>query len=127
VGRIYLVDRSPLPWFGVVFDTEPGIKLSLVGVTSLAVNPQGFQQITVSFDNVPDTPVTSVKFALDGPDRTSAAGTTLSGKLLGVGRFDDPACSPTSQAVATITGWSGASVTRNQTIPFVCTGVIIDE
>jgi hypothetical protein len=123
VGRIYLVDRSPLPWFGVVFDTEPGIKLTLVGVTSLAVNPQNFQQITVTFDNVPDTPVTGVKFALDGPDRTSAAGVPLSGKLLGVARFDDPACSPTAQAVATITGWAGTSVTRTQTIPFVCTGV----
>lgn len=127
VGRIYLVNRSPLPWFGVIFDSEPGIKLSLVGVTSLPVNPQGFQQITVTFDNVPDTPVTGVKFALDGPDRTGSLGQNIPGKLLGIGRFDDPACSPTSQAVATITGWSGATVTRNQTIPFVCTGVIIDE
>lgn len=117
VGKVYLVNRSPLPWFGVIFD-QPGIKLSLVGVTSLPVNPQGYQQITVTFDNVPDTPVDSVVFALDGPDRTSPTVGTISGKLLAIGRFDDPACTPGSLAVATITGWSGASATRTQPIAF---------
>lgn len=117
VGTVYLVNRSPLPWFGVRFN-EPGIQINLVGVTSLPVNSGGFQQITVTFDKVPDTPVSSVNFALDGPDRTSPTLGTLSGKLLAIGRYDDPACTPGSLATATVTGWSGAVATRTQPIPF---------
>jgi hypothetical protein len=115
VGDVYLVNRSPLPWFGVNFD-RPGIKLTLTGVTSLPTNTDGFQQITVTFDNVPDTPINSVNFALNGPDRTSPTTGTLSGKLLTIARFDDPACQPNSVATSTITSTSGVVATRTQNL-----------
>jgi hypothetical protein len=114
VGDVYLINKSPLPWFGVRFRI-PGIALDLVGVTSTpqvdplcdaATDPNGFcqTQIATRFGSLPDTPLTHVKFDLTMPDRAGANG-TLSSKLLVAAGPGDATCLPT------LTGaWSASSI-----------------
>lgn len=123
VGQVYLVNRSPLPWLGVKFDA-PGISVRLVGVTDLPssgcdITVYGYcpPQIKVTFDNIVDTPITSVSFVLDGPDRVGNGGVILSGKVLGTASDNDPVCLPNVPAQTTITSWSGTVRTSNQNIP----------
>jgi hypothetical protein len=116
-GDVYLINKSPLPWFGVRFD-DPGISVRLVGVTSTPqvdpacdplTDPAGFCQTQISavFNNLPDVPLTHVTFTLNSPDRAGTGGTTLSGKLLTVATPEDPTCQPSSPARSTITPYTG--------------------
>jgi hypothetical protein len=117
-GDVYLINKSPLPWFGVKFD-NPGISVRLIGVTSTpqvdaacdpATDPNGFCQTQIStiFNNLPDVPLTHVTFGLNGPDRTGSQG-TLSGKMLVVASPGDSACA-SGPAKTTVTPWRGIPV-----------------
>jgi hypothetical protein len=122
-GDVYLINKSPLPWFGVKFD-QPGISIRLTGVTSTPqVDPLcdastgDFcqSQISAVFNNLPDTSLSHVVFNLDGPTRTGVSG-PLSGKLLVVATPGDATCAA-GPAKSTITPHSGgAASVFNQTI-----------
>jgi len=126
-GKVYLINKSPLPWMGVVFD-QPGIHVRLTGVTSTPQvdpscdpleDPLGYcqTQISVVFNNIPDVPIASINFVLDGPNRTGVGGVSLSGKILAVATATDPSCVATSPARAVFTPFSGTgAVTRTQQI-----------
>jgi hypothetical protein len=129
VGDVYLVARGSLPSFGVKFD-QPGISVRLVGTTTLdhsACDETVFDagcpdQILVSFDNVPDTPVSAVSFDLNSPDRPNYNNTkTLSGKLLQTSAHDDTYnCRSGLPAQATVTSWAGQNKSLSQ--PLTITG-----
>ncbi len=123
VGDVYLVNRGSLPSFGVKFD-QPGISVRLVGITRIdsstcdeTVYDLGCpDQILVTFDNVPDTPITSVNFALNGGPRAGAT-QTLSGNLLKTAVASDTyACRAHSPAASTVTSWAGQVRTLSQDI-----------
>lgn len=126
VGNVYLVNKSPLPWFGVTF-SQPGVELRLIGVnTVIQVDPlcdplQGDcpQQISSRFASLPDTPLTHVKFDLTKPDRTTSTGLTSS-KVLTTATPNDPSCEPNVQGAWTAVSWTGTS--RSGTLPFVVNG-----
>ncbi len=126
VGTIYLINKTPLPWFGVKFD-QPGISVRLTGFTDLikvnpacneATEPSGFcqKQISVTFQGVPDVPVTHVKFALDSAPRPRVGKTALPGELLTIADPGAESCLPSSTATTTVQSWSGASKTLTQAI-----------
>ncbi|MBI4898085.1 MAG: hypothetical protein HY827_06935 [Actinobacteria bacterium] len=125
-GNVYLIDKAPLPWFGVAIDSS-GIRLRLTGVTSTpqvdplcnpATTPLGYcqTQISVVFNNLPDVPLTQVIFDLNGPDRTGNSA-NLSGKLLKVASAGSPACAsgPAKSAFEPFSA-PGTYVNRTQTI-----------
>jgi len=127
-GQIYLINKSPLPWLGVKFD-QPGISVRLTGVTSTPqvdpfcdplFDPNGFcqTQISILFNNLPDVPISSIDFSLDGPNRTGNGGVSLSGKILVVATPSDPTCQATSTANSTFYPFSGtpSNVARSQNI-----------
>ena len=110
VGDVFLVARGSLPSFGVKFD-QPGISVRLAGLTRIdnsTCDDNGCpDRIQVTFDNVPDTPVSSVVFALNDPDRQNYNNTiTLSGKMLQTVQSFDPLCTSPQQAQATVTSWA---------------------
>ncbi|MBI2690791.1 MAG: hypothetical protein HYX29_02415 [Solirubrobacterales bacterium] len=125
VGDVYLINKTPLPWFGVKFD-QPGISVRLTGVTDLpqvdptcnqATDPNGFcqSQISVRFNAVPDVPITHVKFALNGGPRTRPAPLApLEGELLQVSEPGDTTCQASSPAKSIIDSYSGLTVNRTQ-------------
>jgi hypothetical protein len=127
VGTVYLVNKTPLPWFGVKFDDE-GISVRLTGITDLvqvvpscneATDPNGFcqKQISVRFTNVPDVPITHVTFALNGGPR-DRPGTLpdLDGELLVLAEPGDSTCQASSPAKSIIDGYSGLTVNRTQNL-----------
>jgi hypothetical protein len=127
VGDVYLINKSPLPWFGVKFASNQGITLSLVGVTATpklnpacdpATDPSGFcqSQISTRFSLLPDTPLTHVKFDLTMPDRAASTG-TISSKVLNVITAGDPLCVPSAPGSWSATSHTGATRSGNQTIP----------
>jgi hypothetical protein len=125
-GDVYLINKSPLPWFGVKFD-QPGISVRLIGVTSTPqtdpacdplTDPNGFCQTQIStiFNNLPDVPLTHTAFKLNGPDR-QGVNQVLSGKLLTVATPDDATCQPTSPARSNVAPYTGTpSAVLTQTI-----------
>lgn len=126
VGTVYLIQKSPIPWLGVKFD-QPGISVSLVGVTSTPkVNPSCNPiltpggcptRISILFNNVPDVPVTGIDLNLNGPDRVGTS-SILSGKILQVASSGDVACVPNSAAASYFTPHSDedAVLTQSQNI-----------
>lgn len=125
-GDVFLINKSPLPWFGVKFD-DPGISFRLTGVTSTPqvdsscdpnTDPLGFCQTQVSliFNNLPDVPITHVDFDLNGPDRTGVNNVTLSGKILQVASTGDSVCLASSPAKSTSVGFTGKIVNASQDI-----------
>lgn len=129
VGDVYLIARGSLPSFGVKFD-QPGISVRIAGLTTVeagtcdeTIYDLGCpDRIVVSFDNVPDTPVTSVKFDLTAADRPNYNNTQmLSGKLLRtVDSFDTYVCRSPSDAETTVTSW--ANQVRTLTQPLSISG-----
>lgn len=127
VGEVYLINKTPLPWFGVKFD-QPGISVRLTGITNLpqvdancdeATDPNGFcqKQISVSFSNVPDVPITHVTFALNGGPRDRPGTLSdLEGELLVLSDPGDSTCSPLSPAKSIIDSYSGLTVNRTQNL-----------
>lgn len=116
-GDVYLINKSPLPWMGVVFE-EPGISVHLTGVTATpqvdpscdpATDPWGFcqTQISILFNNVPDVPMSKISMALDGPARTGVGGASLPGQVLRVASPGDSTCVGSSPARATFVPFSG--------------------
>lgn len=129
VGTVYLVNKQPLPWFGVTF-SEPGISVSLTGFTDLVKvdpncqeqNPNGQigfcqKQISVSFLNLPDVPISSVVFSLQSGPRQGNAG-SLPGELLQVAQTGDSACKPLDVAKSTVDAHTGASAALTQNVTF---------
>lgn len=128
-GTVYLINKTPLPWFGVKFD-QPGISVRLTGITDLvkvdpacdeATDPNGFcqKQISVRFNNVPDVPVSTVVFSLNSGPRTRPAPLApLDGNILTVADSGDTSCQPTSPAKASADSWLGKSATSVQNITF---------
>ena len=85
-GQVYLIASDPLPWFGVAIDDPAtGISIRLVGQTSTpqvdptCISSQRFcqTQIAVDFGSIPDLPVSSVDFSVDGAGRTGSTGQAL--------------------------------------------------
>jgi hypothetical protein len=120
-GQVFLINKSPLPWFGVKFD-QPGISVRLIGVTSTPqvvptcdplTDDNGFCQTQISavFNNLPDVPLSSVKFTLDGPTR-AGVNQPLSGKILVVAVPGDATCVPSSPAKSIVTPFSGNPATN---------------
>lgn len=130
VGDVFLINKNPLPWFGVKID-YPGINLRLTGVTSTpqvdpACNPltapSGFCQTQISavFNNLPDVPLSLVYFVLDGPDRTGVNG-PLSGQILRVASPGQAACA-SGPAKSTITPFANPSSPANLTQTITVSG-----
>jgi hypothetical protein len=121
VGDVYLINKSPLPWFGVTF-SQPGVELRLTGVNTVGqVDPlcdpletDCPQRISTRFGNLPDTPLTHTRFDLTKPDRTTSQGLTSS-KVLTVATPSDPSCEPSVLGEWNATSWTGA--TRSGTFP----------
>jgi hypothetical protein len=128
VGDVFLVNKSPLPWFGVRIES-PGISLRLTGVTATPqVDPlcdpahppasTGYcqTQISVVFNNLPDVPLTDVLFNLDGGSR-QGVNTTLDGQLLQFAQHATPQCA-SGPAKSTLTGFAnpGTPVNASQNI-----------
>jgi hypothetical protein len=124
VGDVYLINKSPLPWFGIKFD-QPGISVRLVGVTSLpkvvptcdeATEPSGFcqSQISVVFNNVPDVPVSHITLSLNGPARTGVSG-SLPGQVLNVAAPGDSTCVSGGPAKSTVTPYAAGSTVASLT------------
>jgi hypothetical protein len=108
-GRVYLIESGVLPSFGVVIDDPAtGIYITLVGRTSTPkvdpncnTNTQVCQtQIAVNFEGIPDLPVSSIDFNLDGPPRVGATGQNLSGQIVRLTSKGDTSCSPSAVASA---------------------------
>jgi len=128
-GKVYLINRSPLPWLGVALDGA-GVHVRLVGSTGLPqvdptcdplFDPSGAcaTQIQVTFGNLPDLQATNISFSIDGPDRTTAGGNTLSGKILTIAQPNDNACVPSAAAKTIFLPNSGtAPVSALQTFAF---------
>ncbi|MGH2958962.1 MAG: hypothetical protein ACRDKE_05110, partial [Solirubrobacterales bacterium] len=129
VGTVYLINKQPLPWFGVKIE-EAGISVNLTGFTDLVkVNPAcseqnpdgsiGFcqKQISVSFLNLPDVPLNSVVFALQSGPRQGVGG-TLQGELLSIAQTGDSGCKANDQAKSTVDGQTGASAQLTQNVTF---------
>lgn len=125
VGKVYLIEKSPIPWLGVAFDA-PGIHVRFTGVTSTPkVNPScpSFTpggcptRISILFNYIPDVQIRSIDLDLDGPDRAGIAG-PLSGKILQLASASDPACNPSSVASSTFVSHSdpGNPFVQDQTI-----------
>jgi hypothetical protein len=131
-GTVWLIEASPIPWLGVVFD-QPGINVSMVGITSTPkVNPSCNPlttpggcptRISISFDGVPDVQIDSIDMDLNGADRDVLDGggnvvNTLSGKILQLAAPTDKGCNKISVASTIITSHSdpGTAITQNQTI-----------
>lgn len=129
VGKVYLVNRGSLPSFGVTFD-QPGISIRLVGMTRIdssscdttVYNSGCPDQIQVTFDNMPDTPISSVIFALNNPDRPNYNNTaTLSGNLMQTAQhFDTYICRSPSPASSTVTSSAAQAAVLSQ--PLAITG-----
>lgn len=119
VGTVYLVNKTPIPWFGVAFD-QPGVTLRLTGVTEFVDTVPGCtgctQQISSTFSDLPDTPLTHVKFDLTRPDRNTSLG-LISSKLLAVVDPGDPDCRPNDAGSWTAVSWTGAERSGTQAIP----------
>ncbi|MGB1583398.1 MAG: hypothetical protein ACPHCI_06380 [Solirubrobacterales bacterium] len=125
-GEVFLINKSPIPWLGVAFDS-PGIAVRFTGVTSTpqvdpgcnpVLTPGGCQtQIAILFNNVPDVPVSQIDLVLDGPTRAGVVG-PLSSKILEVAAPSDPVCQPVSPANSLFLPYSNnsASVSRTQSI-----------
>jgi hypothetical protein len=129
VGTVYLINKQPLPWFGVKI-SEPGISVSLTGYTDLVKvdpncqeqNPNGQigfcqKQISVSFLDLPDVPISSVVFSLPGGTRQGTAG-TLQGEMLAVAQHGDSACKTNDLARATVDGYTGGVAALTQNVTF---------
>lgn len=127
-GDVYLINKTPLPWFGVKFD-RPGISVRLTGYTNLtkvvadcdeATDPNGFcqKQISVRFENVPDVPITHVTFRLDsGPRPRPAPLSPLEGELIVLSDPGDTTCQASSPAKSIIDSYSGKTVNKTQMLP----------
>ena len=129
-GDVYLIKKSPLPWFGVVIKApQYGVDVRLTGVTGLpqvdpacdpTTDPSGFcqSQISVSFAGAPDLPVTSIKFDLSGPTRTGVGGAQLSGDMVVIAAPGDPTCVSPAPIAATLSpNSSTVSVPRSVSQP----------
>ncbi|MBJ7458188.1 MAG: hypothetical protein JHD02_03270 [Thermoleophilaceae bacterium] len=129
VGTVYLINKQPLPWFGVKIE-EAGINVTLTGFTDIVKvdplcseqNPNGSigfcqKQISVSFLEVPDVPISSVEFSLQNGPREGVAG-TLQGNLLSVAQTGDSGCKTNDLAKGTVDGHTGASVQLQQNVTF---------
>jgi hypothetical protein len=138
-GTVWLIEASPIPWLGVIFD-QPGIKVSMVGITSTPkVNPSCNPLLTpggcptriaITFDGVPDVQIDSIDMDLNGPDRpildtngnpvldSNGNPKKLSGKILQLASPTDKGCNKISIASTDIAPWSDptAVVTQTQTI-----------
>lgn len=125
-GEVYLIEQSPIPWLGVVFDA-PGIHVTLVGVTSTpkvnpACNPITTPggcptRISIRFEGVPDVQISSLNMDLNGPDRQGVLN-TLSGKILQLASPSDPGCKASNVASAKFASHSDpfTELTTSQTI-----------
>lgn len=127
-GDVYLINKTPLPWFGVKFD-RPGISVRLTGYTDLVqvdpscveeTAPEGFcqKQISVRFENVPDVPITHVTFRLDSDPRPRPAPLApLEGELVVLADPGDTTCQASSPAKSKIDSYSGLTVNKTQFLP----------
>jgi hypothetical protein len=134
-GNVYLIAKTPLPWFGVDLQKVPGITVRLIGVTSTPqvdpTCPPDLEfcqtQIAVLFGNIPDVPATQVVFDLSGSlgPRTGVGGdgvlgtaddAVLSPYMMVFSPEGDATCDPaqfTQAAVASITPWARPTTTVN--------------
>jgi hypothetical protein len=127
-GDVFLINKTPLPWFGVKID-RPGISVRLTGYTNLVqvdpncdeeTDPNGFcqKQISVKFENVPDVPITHVVFRLDSDPRPRPAPLApLEGELIVLAEPGDTTCQASSPAKSTIDSYSGLTVNKIQNLP----------
>lgn len=130
VGDVFLINKSPLPWFGVRIDS-PGISLRLTGVTSTpqvdpACNPQntpqGFCQTQISavFNNLPDVPLSDVTFDLNSSAR-QGVNNVLSGKILLFAAHGSDTCA-TGPAKSTVTPFANPNSPVNLTQSIAISG-----
>ena len=126
VGDIYLISKTPLPWFGVKLLGQ-GVDVRLVGTTSLPPvdlncdSSAGFcqQQISVQFFTIPDLTVSSILFDLSGPSR-AGINNSLSGNILAISGPGDSSCVSPSAVKATIAPSTGtAAVVINEDVPII--------
>ncbi|MGB3951877.1 MAG: hypothetical protein WBK99_01835 [Solirubrobacterales bacterium] len=136
-GDVYLINKSPIPWLGI--DVHPGIAgnpkgvyIRLTGSTALPqVDPTcdglttslGFcqSQISASFFNIPDAPISSIDLSLDGPSRAGIGG-PLPGQIVTVADASDATCRPVSDFTASLVSNSGSSVASEEISPQAFTG-----
>jgi hypothetical protein len=125
-GSVYLINKSPVPWLGVKLVGE-GILVRLYGETKLVkldptcglTNPNEFcpTRVEVTFDNLPDLPLTAIHLDLNKPDRKGLNGATISSKLLVIPESGDSTCTPTSSVNSVFTPYSGgATVATHQAV-----------
>jgi hypothetical protein len=131
VGNVYLINSGAVPRLGI--DVNPslganpaGVTIRLVGTNVVdRVDPNCnsteitcVQQVIVRFQNLPDTPVSSIQLTLNESNR---AGSGLSGKILNVATAGDPACQPLDDVTATFSSKS-AGASSNQIAPMSISG-----
>ena len=116
-GQVYLIAADPLPWFGVSLeDPATGVQIRLVGHTSTpqvdptCISSQRFcqTQIAVDFGSIPDLPVSSIDFSVDGAGRTGSTGQAL-GSVVRLAAKGNATCKAIVPVSATITPHSSAS------------------
>jgi hypothetical protein len=122
LGDVYLINKSPLPWFGVVLRTT-GVDIRLVGVTTVPqVDPTCDQlvdqcqtQISTQFGNLPDQPMTRMVLDLNGPERAGVNGPLSGNILVSSPPGSDTCVSPTtaSYSLNPITGTPAATSTQD--------------
>lgn len=126
-GNVYLVNKTPLPWLGVALDGQ-GIRARFYGATDLVkadpacgvANPNQFCQkrVSVTFDDMPDLPLTAIHLDLNKPDRPSSSGSMLTSKLFSLVANGDSACAPTGSVDSSFaTGGGAPQVTAKQVVP----------
>lgn len=126
IGEIYLISKSPVPNVGLYIDetTGPnnpsGVTLGLVGTSSSALVPAGCvaddnlsaeckSALTVTFNGLPDAPLSSVKVTVDGPSRAGQFA-SLSGKILRFPTASSADCQPNHDVVGSLTSHLGSTV-----------------
>jgi hypothetical protein len=149
-GDVYLIDGSPIPYFGI--DINPsipgnpqGVNVGLVGTPSLPqylpattsdppepgrCNPDTeicAQSVALRFAGLPDLPISSINLQLGGTNqnRTSTqASNHLDANIWVIASAGDEfACHNNAfDAVATFNSWSGSTATRSKRLQPICPG-----
>lgn len=117
IGDVYFINKAPLPYLGI--DVSPtatnpapkGVYIRIWGTTSTATLlnqscDDSFcqAQISASFVNLPDAPISSIQMDLTAPDNRE--GSSLSGKMFALIPGGDPLCQPSDDYSATFNGWA---------------------
>lgn len=126
-GELWLIEKSPIPYLGIYADSTTGtnnpkgMTVGLVGNTNGTTNLNStcllgvscMYGMSISFSNIPDIQVSSIKVDASGAPRPRGGGNPdLAPEILTFATAADPSCRPQADIAATINAWVDSNVTR---------------